>query len=103
MKDDKGNDFYDPGYRSYKSKRKKSLKDRLKPIQEGATQKDNLYQCHYCNKELTWETVTVDHKKPLSAGGSNHSRNLVPACYPCNNKKRSSNYEQFMRWKNLLK
>jgi Restriction endonuclease len=43
-------------------------------------------QCLYCGRKswLQW-----DHVKPLSKGGANLLCNLVPACAPCNMKKRN--------------
>ena len=52
--------------------------------------------CYYCGKKLAranygkygekgaWQ---VDHKNPISTGGSDYSRNLVPACIDCNQDK----------------
>jgi len=45
------------------------------------------WRCVYCNIELTSDTLTLDHVKPLSKGGSNWVSNLVPSCSPCNRKK----------------
>jgi 5-methylcytosine-specific restriction endonuclease McrA len=41
-----------------------------------------------CLVNLTPETVTRDHRIPLSKGGSNWAANLVPACKSCNSKKK---------------
>ena len=46
--------------------------------------------CHYCKKALTpasGESPCVDHRMPLSRGGSNDFDNLVAACCNCNAKK----------------
>lgn len=51
------------------------------------------WRCFYCRIELDMDTVTVDHRKPLSKGGSNWLSNLVPACRFCNSKKGNS-YER---------
>ncbi len=63
--------------------------------------------CCYCHKKLAWKNYgkigtrgswEVDHSKPKSKGGSSYSRNLVPACIPCNrdksNNTRGSAYKQ---------
>lgn len=44
-------------------------------------------KCHYCKKELTEDTVTIDHLIPKSRGGSNARHNLALACTECNGKK----------------
>lgn len=45
------------------------------------------YQCHYCGKQLTRFTATLDHLKPVSAGGNNSFENLVTSCLGCNSRK----------------
>lgn len=45
------------------------------------------YFCCYCKRKLTIKTATKDHKQPLSKGGSNWIRNIVPACHQCNSGK----------------
>ena len=52
--------------------------------------------CKYCSKKLSlknhgkvgsrgaWE---IDHSKPKSKGGTDHRKNLVPACVSCNRDK----------------
>jgi hypothetical protein len=46
--------------------------------------------CFYCWDELDfiWDFV-CDHYIPLSRGGADDHSNLVPACYFCDNRKRS--------------
>jgi 5-methylcytosine-specific restriction endonuclease McrA len=51
-------------------------------------------ECHYCGLALTLarglpESMTLDHKVPLSKGGPNHPRNYDPTCEPCNAAKGS--------------
>ena len=57
--------------------------------------------CYYCGKEIVFRNYglcegyrplargawEVDHRRPLSKGGSNSIRNLVPACCECNRDK----------------
>lgn len=45
------------------------------------------WKCFYCKCSLTQETVTVDHRIPLSRKALNWLANLVPACSTCNKKK----------------
>lgn len=44
-------------------------------------------RCAYCGTKLTTKNVSRDHFIPLSKGGDNSVRNLVPACRPCNSRK----------------
>lgn len=43
--------------------------------------------CVWCGKLLNISTVTVDHIKPVSKGGTHHIDNLQPMCRSCNSSK----------------
>jgi hypothetical protein len=45
------------------------------------------YKCHYCEKQLTRFTATLDHVTPVVEGGNNSFENLVTACLNCNSQK----------------
>ena len=47
----------------------------------------HAFRCFYCSTALTAKNRTLDHKIPLSRGGTNTINNVVPACRPCNNRK----------------
>jgi len=36
--------------------------------------------CYYCGKKVKPEELTMDHKIPLSRGGTSDRSNIVPAC-----------------------
>ena len=42
------------------------------------------YKCHYCSKQLTRFSATLDHIQPVSKNGDNSFENLVTACLHCN-------------------
>lgn len=42
------------------------------------------YKCHYCTKQLTRFSATLDHIQPISKGGDNSFDNLITACLHCN-------------------
>jgi 5-methylcytosine-specific restriction endonuclease McrA len=46
------------------------------------------YCCAYCYKPFPVNELTVDHMQPISRGGTNTIDNLVPACKPCNSRKK---------------
>ncbi len=51
---------------------------------------DNLFvkhegRCYYCKVN---KATSIDHVIPISRGGSNYIHNLVPACIPCNSRKK---------------
>lgn len=41
-------------------------------------------KCGICGKSIEFADMTIDHKIPLSRGGTNDFRNLQPACHTCN-------------------
>ncbi len=45
------------------------------------------YKCHYCDKQLTRFTATLDHVIPVAEDGDNSLGNLVTACLGCNSRK----------------
>ena len=47
--------------------------------------------CVYCRKPAD----TIDHRIPLSRGGTNFPANLVPACRSCNSRKRHLTEREF--------
>jgi Fe2+ or Zn2+ uptake regulation protein len=45
------------------------------------------FKCHYCGKQLTRFSATLDHIQPVSEGGDNSFDNLVTACLHCNSNR----------------
>lgn len=52
--------------------------------------------CIYCSCELTLESMTIDHIKPRSEGGSNMLYNMAACCYKCNNLKSNVDHKLFI-------
>jgi 5-methylcytosine-specific restriction endonuclease McrA len=59
-------------------------------IQEG--------RCHYCSKELD-DKYEIDHRTPVSRGGTSNRDNLCLACVKCNRSKNSKTEEEYREWK----
>ena len=51
-------------------------------------QKLAIGDCYYCGKSFSREDLTMDHKMPLSRGGTNSKGNVVVCCKPCNSRKK---------------
>lgn len=52
-------------------------------------ERKNIYakgngRCAICGRPIDFYSMTVDHKIPLSKGGTNELTNLQPACLTCN-------------------
>jgi 5-methylcytosine-specific restriction endonuclease McrA len=45
------------------------------------------FTCYMCVRMEPFIRLTVDHKIPISKGGTNYIDNIQPLCGPCNNKK----------------
>lgn len=60
-------------------------------------------KCYWCSISGTKDNpLSRDHYIPLSKGGSNAARNIVPCCMPCNLKKNAKDPLDFARSKGLL-
>jgi hypothetical protein len=47
------------------------------------------HRCAYCHRPASEVgTLAQEHMLPLSRRGTNHARNIVPSCQPCNSSKR---------------
>jgi len=62
--------------------------------------------CYHCGKKIAWSNYglpgergawEVDHSNPISRGGTDYLRNLVPSCIPCNRSKGDMSSRQFQR------
>lgn len=53
--------------------------------------------CEYCNRLLTFKQATIDHRQPVSRGGSHKLANLAIACKDCNQQKGSRSDREWRR------
>ena len=51
--------------------------------------------CYYCGTKLTDAEKSIDHKLPVSRGGTNDPQNLVISCQPCNSRKSNQTEEEY--------
>jgi len=57
-----------------------------------------VLRCIYCHKELAKREATLEHKQPLSRGGTNTKENLAIACMYCNISKGDKTVEEFRNY-----
>lgn len=55
-------------------------------------------RCNYCGQPLDGGGE-VDHKLPISRGGSNWPSNLTLACLTCNRDKHAKTVQEFIEWR----
>ena len=74
----------------------------LKTIQqvydENIISNGGVLKCIYCSKELTKKEATLEHKQPLSRGGTNDKGNLAITCEYCNKGKRDKTEAEFREY-----
>lgn len=84
--------------------RKPPQPKRLLPRKLGGPEKPSLREilyekqegfCHYCAKIIPWVNWTIDHKTPISRGGTERAENKIGSCKKCNNAKGSMTEEEF--------
>lgn len=54
--------------------------------------------CWYCGKALQIDTMCIEHRTPVSRGGSHEIHNLLPACRSCNSQKGNKTLEEYRAW-----
>lgn len=68
-------------------KRWLALRKRLFKAQDGV--------CHYCGQPLAYRDMHLDHRQPVSRGGSHHISNLCATCSTCNLEKGALTEQQY--------
>jgi 5-methylcytosine-specific restriction endonuclease McrA len=63
--------------------------------------KNSEGKCYYCGKELNGE-YHIDHKIPVSKGGTNAIENLAVSCPECNRKKQAMTDIEFINKMNFI-
>ena len=69
------------------------------------SQFSNGAKCTYCQKELTFREIKIDHKIPVSRGGETTFENLTVACQWCNSEKGMKTveeYDLYLTFKNAM-
>ncbi len=56
--------------------------------------------CYYCGCKILGKK-TIDHKTPVSRGGTNNNENLVLSCLHCNTQKGNKTEEEYRKWLKL--
>lgn len=65
-------------------------------VYEDNIKKYGTLTCIYCIAQIPFGKDTLEHKQPLSKGGTNVYENLGVACLTCNSRKRAMTYDEFI-------
>lgn len=55
----------------------------------------------WCGESFSNVSFTIDHKRPLSRGGSNYPSNLQLLCGSCNDSKSTKTMSEWLKWLKL--
>lgn len=83
-----------------RSQRYQAKKDRFIPSTEliSGLWHEQEGRCYLCTAPLDRNKINVDHKTPVSQGGSNDEENLGLTCATCNKEKHGKSVEQYRQW-----
>jgi hypothetical protein len=71
-------------------------KERKDKIKKELIIRDGL-ECCYCNKQLTFDSMTLDHIVPGSKKGAFNTTNLTVACEHCNHSRGNQNFFSYIK------
>lgn len=86
-----------------KYNKKMAAKLTIKTIQlvyEDNIKKFGTLTCNFCLKPIEMQKEHLEHKNPLSKGGSNDYENLGIACSRCNKRKKDKTVAQYLEYLN---
>lgn len=95
------------GWRKDNRVAESAIKSRRRALERGAEGKwyqsdiDRIFSsqgglCNGCSIDLSISGISIDHKQPLSLGGTNWPENLQLLCGSCNSKKHAKPYRQWL-------
>jgi len=53
------------------------------------------WRCYLCGSQLDHKSLTIEHRIPLTKGGTEWPANLAPACLPCNLSKNNKTEREY--------
>lgn len=76
--------------------------DILQRVYEENIKKYGTLTCYLCLEPVKFKNDTLEHKTPLSRGGTNYYRNLAVACRRCNLSKRNKTLMEYKKYALLI-
>lgn len=72
-------------------------KQTIQAVYEDNIKKYGTLTCYLCLNPIEFGDDTLEHKIPISRGGTNAYENLAIACYKCNSSKKDKTVEEFLK------
>lgn len=100
--------FYEEAYHRMRAEiggRMSIPKQTLQAVYEDNIKRYGTLTCYLCIKPIEFGNDHVEHKMPVSRGGTNEYINLGIACSHCNRTKHTKTVKEYKNWlngKNLL-
>ncbi len=84
----------------FNSRKRRKRKEAGLPCKERRAIRKRLLEeqggrCRWCGRKITLETSSLDHIKPLGAGGTDSISNFAASCVPCNNRRGARDLDSF--------
>lgn len=76
--------------------------ERIQQVYEDNIKKYGTLTCYLCLEAIKFGKDSIDHKVPLSRGGSNEYGNLAIACRKCNCKKHTKTEEEYRKKEEII-
>jgi 5-methylcytosine-specific restriction endonuclease McrA len=90
--------FYRLRNRTMRKSVGKLLIKTIQLVYEDNIKKYSTLTCYLCLKPIKFGNDHLEHKTPLSRGGTNAKNNLDIACQKCNNKKYNKTEKEYRRF-----
>jgi len=72
--------------------------ERIQLVYEDNIKKYGTLTCYLCEISILFGKDHLEHKIPLSRGGTNEYNNLAVACKKCNHSKRTKTEKEYREW-----
>ncbi len=70
----------------------------IQKVYEDNIKKYGTLTCYICLQSIIFGNDHLEHKIPLSRGGTNEKKNLAVACQHCNNRKYTKTEKEYRNW-----
>lgn len=82
----------EPYYNIVTESEKRKQKQRARELKKTRWWQQKIVSgvCYYCEQSFAPDELTMDHKVPISRGGTSSKSNVVASCKTCNTQKKNA-------------